>query len=41
MGDFLESFVWSSMEHFKNNLKNNYFIFKQFIFFLITTSFSY
>jgi hypothetical protein len=28
MGDFLESFVWSSMDHTEDNLKNNYLIFK-------------
>ncbi len=28
MGDFLESFVWSSMDHSKDNFKNNYLIFK-------------
>jgi hypothetical protein len=27
MGDFLESFVWSSMDHSKDNFKNNYLIF--------------
>jgi hypothetical protein len=39
MGDFLESLVWLSMEHFKNN----YLIFKPncFVFFLINISFSY
>jgi hypothetical protein len=43
MGDFLESFVWSSMDHSKNYFRKNYFIFKPylFIYFLITTSFSY
>jgi hypothetical protein len=28
MGDFLESFVWSSMDHSKDNFKNNHLIFK-------------
>jgi hypothetical protein len=28
MGDFLESFIWSSMDHPKDNFKNNYLIFK-------------
>jgi hypothetical protein len=27
MGDFLKSFVWSSMDHSKNNVRNNYIIF--------------
>jgi hypothetical protein len=27
MGDFLETFVWSSMDHSKDSLKNNYLIF--------------
>jgi hypothetical protein len=41
MGDFLECFVWSSMDHSKDNLKNNcLLIFKpNYISFLITTSF--
>ncbi len=41
--DFFESFIWSSMDHSKNNFRNNYLIFKStyFISFLITTSFSY
>jgi hypothetical protein len=26
MGDFLECFVWSSMDHSKNNFRNNYLI---------------
>jgi hypothetical protein len=40
---FLKSFVWSSMNHSKENLKNNYLIFKPnyFIFLIIITSFSY
>jgi hypothetical protein len=35
-GDFLESFVWLSMDHSKDNFRNNYIIFKSyyFIFFL-------
>jgi hypothetical protein len=39
MGDFLEFFVWSSMDDSKDNFKNNYFNFKPnyFIFFLVTT----
>jgi len=42
MGDFLESFIWSSMDHSKDCLKNNYFIFNfqaLLHFFLITFSF--
>jgi hypothetical protein len=36
MGDFLESFVWLSMDHSKDNFKNNYLIFPNyFISFLI------
>ncbi len=27
-GDFLDSFIWLSMDHSKNNLKKNYLIFK-------------
>jgi len=43
MGDFLESFIWSSMDHSKDNLKNNYLIFKPnyFIFKKKTIFFSY
>jgi len=43
MGIFLEFFVWSFMDHFKDNLKNNYLIFKPkyFISFLIPAYFSY
>jgi hypothetical protein len=35
-GGFLESFLQSSMDHFKNNLRNNYLIFtlNYFTFFL-------
>jgi hypothetical protein len=35
--DFWEFFVWSSMDHSKDNFKDNYFIFKSnyFISFLI------
>jgi hypothetical protein len=41
MGDFLEFFVWSSMDHSKEKFKNNYLIFKPkyFIYFLITIFF--
>jgi hypothetical protein len=37
--DFLKFFVWSSMDHSKDNFKNNYFIIKPnyFISFLIIT----
>jgi len=28
MGAFLESFVWSSTDHSKDNLKNNYLVLK-------------
>jgi hypothetical protein len=28
MGDLLESFIWLSMDHSKDNFKNNYLIFK-------------
>jgi hypothetical protein len=28
MGNFLESFIWSSMDHSKDNFINNYLIFK-------------
>ncbi len=28
MGDFLESFIWLSMDHSKDNFKNIYLIFK-------------
>jgi hypothetical protein len=40
--DFLESFVWSPMDHSKYNFRNNYLIFKlnYFVFFLIITSIS-
>jgi hypothetical protein len=40
MGDFLESFIWSSMDHSKDHFRNYYLIFKlnYFISFLITTS---
>jgi len=43
VGDFLESFIWSFMDNSKNNLKNNYLIFKPkyFIFFKKIVSFSY
>jgi len=42
-GIFLKSFVRSSMDHSKDNFKNNYLIFKPnyFISFLIIASFSY
>jgi hypothetical protein len=41
MGIFLEFFVWSSMDHFKDNFRNKYLIFKlnYFFFLLILTSF--
>ncbi len=26
VGDFLESFIWLSMDHSKDNFRNNYFI---------------
>jgi len=40
MGDFLESLIWSSMDHSKDNFRNNYLIFKlnYFISFLIIIS---
>ncbi len=43
MGDFLESFIWLSMDDSKDNFKNNYLIFNPnyFISFLITTFFFY
>jgi hypothetical protein len=39
--DFWKFFVWSSINHFKDNFKKNYFIFKPnyFISFLILTFF--
>jgi len=42
MGDFFEFFVCLSMDELKNDLKNNYLIFKPkyFISLLITTSIS-
>jgi hypothetical protein len=41
MGDFFESFAWSSMDHSEDNLKTNYLIFKINCFKkkIITTSF--
>jgi hypothetical protein len=36
MGDILESFVWLSMDHSKDNFENNYLIFSSIIFFLLT-----
>ncbi len=41
MGIFLEFFVWSPMDHSKDNFINNYLIFKLkfFFYFLIMTSF--
>jgi len=43
MREFLESFVWLSIDHPEDNFQNNYVIFKPnyFIFFLIIISFFY
>jgi hypothetical protein len=44
VGDFWESFIWLSMDHSKDNLKNNYLIFKSIYFILkikITAFISY
>ncbi len=39
--DFLESFIWSFIDHSKDNFRNNYLIFKPnyFIFFLLNNYF--
>jgi hypothetical protein len=43
MGDFLKSFIWSSMDHSKDNFRNNLLDLKPNYFnsFLTITSFSY